>query len=106
MITLEIDSTQTLIPDAVLERAAQATLDLSGVSDADLTLVLTGDPEIQASTGITSVMTTPQMCFPSRPMKRTRKPAAATWAISLSRFRVLPSRLPPAATRWSRKSNC
>ncbi len=48
MITLEIDSTQTLIPDAVLERAAQATLDLSGVSDADLTLVLTGDPEIQA----------------------------------------------------------
>lgn len=48
MITLEIDLNQNLIPDEILEWAAKATLDLSGMPDADLTLLLTGDPEIQA----------------------------------------------------------
>ncbi|MRR38311.1 rRNA maturation RNase YbeY, partial [bacterium] len=48
MITLEIDPDQILIPDEILEQAAQATLDLSAASDADLTLLLTGDAEIQS----------------------------------------------------------
>jgi len=46
MITIETGSDQTF-PVDLLERAARAVLDLSGVPDADLTLVLTGDPQIQ-----------------------------------------------------------
>jgi probable rRNA maturation factor len=49
MIQVEIDS-ETGIPIAtkLVERAARATLDLSGVPDADLTIVLTGDERVRA----------------------------------------------------------
>jgi probable rRNA maturation factor len=47
MITLDIDQSQPPVSGELLEQAARVTLDLSGVADADLTLVLTGDPEIQ-----------------------------------------------------------
>jgi probable rRNA maturation factor len=46
MISIETGSEQTF-PVDLLERAARAVLDLSGVPDADLTLVLTGDSQIQ-----------------------------------------------------------
>jgi probable rRNA maturation factor len=47
MTFIEIDSGLTFRAD-LLERAARAVLDLSGALDADLTLVLTGDSQIQA----------------------------------------------------------
>jgi probable rRNA maturation factor len=47
MTFIEIDSGLTFRAD-LLERTARAVLDLSGVPDADLTLVLTGDSQIQA----------------------------------------------------------
>jgi probable rRNA maturation factor len=47
MTFIEIDSGLTFRAD-LLERAARAVLDLSGAPDADLTLVLTGDSQIQA----------------------------------------------------------
>ena len=47
MISIEIDSTLTF-SENILERAARALLDLSGVSDADLTLALADDSRIQA----------------------------------------------------------
>jgi len=47
MTFTEIDSGLTFRAD-LLERAARAVLDLSGALDADLTLVLTGDSQIQA----------------------------------------------------------
>ena len=47
MIFIESESDQTF-PVDLLERAARAALDLSGVLDGDLTLVLTGDAHIQA----------------------------------------------------------
>ena len=46
MISIETESDQTF-PVDLLERAARAVLDLSGVPDADLTLVLTGDSQVQ-----------------------------------------------------------
>jgi probable rRNA maturation factor len=46
MISIETESGQSF-PVDLLERAARAVLDLSGVPDADLTLVLTGDSQIQ-----------------------------------------------------------
>ena len=46
MISIDTESDQTF-PVDLLERAARAVLDLSGVPDADLTLVLTGDSQIQ-----------------------------------------------------------
>jgi probable rRNA maturation factor len=49
VIHVEIDSeTGVIISIELVERAARATLDLSGVPDADLTLVLTGDERIRA----------------------------------------------------------
>ncbi|MFH1523663.1 MAG: rRNA maturation RNase YbeY [Chloroflexota bacterium] len=47
MISIEIDSTLTF-SENILERAARALLDLSGVPDADLTLALADDSRIQA----------------------------------------------------------
>ncbi len=47
MIFLELESKPEFSED-LLVNAARATLDLSGASDADLTLVLTGDEQIQA----------------------------------------------------------
>jgi probable rRNA maturation factor len=47
MTFIEIDSGLTFRTD-LLECAARAVLDLSGIPDADLTLVLTGDSRIQA----------------------------------------------------------
>ena len=47
MISIEIDPTLTF-PEDLLERAARSLLDFSGVPDADLTLVLTGDSRLQA----------------------------------------------------------
>jgi probable rRNA maturation factor len=46
MISIEIDPDLTFESN-ILERAAQATLDLNGVPNADLTLVLTGDARLQ-----------------------------------------------------------
>ena len=46
MITVETDPDLTF-PNDLLEQAARAALDLSGVPDADLTVVLTGDSRIQ-----------------------------------------------------------
>ena len=46
MISIESESGQSF-PVDLLERAARAVLDLSGVPDADLTVVLTGDSQIQ-----------------------------------------------------------
>jgi probable rRNA maturation factor len=47
MIFIESKSNQTF-PTDVLERAARAVLDLSGVPDADLTIALVDDAHIQA----------------------------------------------------------
>ena len=47
MISIEIDHGLSF-PDKLLERAARATLDLTGAPDADLSVVLTGDSRIQA----------------------------------------------------------
>ncbi|MBN2387043.1 MAG: rRNA maturation RNase YbeY [Anaerolineales bacterium] len=48
MITIEIDASVTLaVDEALLERAAQTTLDLQAAGGADLTLVLTGDERIR-----------------------------------------------------------
>jgi probable rRNA maturation factor len=48
MIHVEIDpETGITISSELVERAGRATLDLSGVPDADLTLVLTGDERIR-----------------------------------------------------------
>jgi len=46
MISIEAESGQKF-PADLLERAARAVLDLSGVPDADLSLVLTGDSQVQ-----------------------------------------------------------
>jgi probable rRNA maturation factor len=46
MINVEIDA-ETNISAELVERAARATLDLSGAPDADLTLFLTGDERIR-----------------------------------------------------------
>jgi probable rRNA maturation factor len=46
MISIEIESDQSF-PAGLLERAARAVLDLSGVPDADLSVVLTGDSQVQ-----------------------------------------------------------
>ncbi|MEW6092693.1 MAG: rRNA maturation RNase YbeY [Chloroflexota bacterium] len=47
MIFLELESKPDFAED-LLVNAARATLDLSGASDADLTLVLTGDEHMRA----------------------------------------------------------
>jgi len=47
MIFIESESDQTF-PTDLLERAARAVLDLSGVPDADLSIVLVDDARIQA----------------------------------------------------------
>ncbi len=48
MIFLDLRSGETSLPDpALLERAAQATLDLQAALDADLTLVLTEDEQVR-----------------------------------------------------------
>ena len=47
MISIETESDLTF-PVGLLERAARAVLDLSGVPDADLPLVMTGDSQIQS----------------------------------------------------------
>jgi probable rRNA maturation factor len=47
MIFIESESDQTF-PKELLERAARAVLDLSGVPDADLSIVLVDDARIQA----------------------------------------------------------
>lgn len=46
MISIEIDAGLTF-PQALLEQAARATLDLAGAPDADLTLVLTDDARVR-----------------------------------------------------------
>ena len=47
MIFIESESDQTFLTD-LLERAARAVLDLSGIPDADLSIVLVDDARIQA----------------------------------------------------------
>ena len=46
MISIEVDPDLTL-PGDLLEQAARATLDRTGALDADLSVVLTGNPRIQ-----------------------------------------------------------
>jgi probable rRNA maturation factor len=46
MISIETESGQSF-PVDLLERAARAVLDLTGVPDADLTVVMTGDSQVQ-----------------------------------------------------------